>query len=552
MCRRLQSMVRIKLLLIFLLAGSATVSVAQVNRYMVFFKDKQGTGHSVDNPQTFLNARSIQRRTTQGIDITAEDLPVTNAYVQGVRETGATVLYKTKWMNGVLAICTPAQLAEINALAFVVETELVAPDGLPGARRKRTNKLRLADTNGDKTIQQLTMLGMDEMHQEGYYGEGVIIAIMDGGFLGVNSAAPFQDIINNRFNAAVSWDFTANTSNIFQYSEHGTSVLSVIGVEANVGPDQFRGGAYQASFQLFVTEDVETEYRIEEYNWLFAAERADSAGVDIINTSLGYNTFDDGDMDYAKADMDGNTAVITRAAQTAASKGIFLVNSAGNSGTDLSWQIITAPADGRDVLAVGNVNLQGDRSATSSIGPTADQRIKPDVVALGTGVTVIRANGAIGSANGTSFSSPLTAGLIAGLRQKYPNRSTADLLAAVRLSASKASSPDNFLGYGIPHYRAVVNYLEVTSVEPDPNQNLLIHPNPVRDTFTISPKKPSQLQVTNVALANARGQIVTVDNIVYDWPENTYSMSIGHLIPGVYFLTVRIGKKYETYKLVKI
>lgn len=268
MCRRLQSMVRIKLLLIFLLAGSATVSVAQVNRYMVFFKDKQGTGHSVDNPQTFLNARSIQRRTTQGIDITAEDLPVTNAYVQGVRETGATVLYKTKWMNGVLAICTPAQLAEINALAFVVETELVAPDGLPGARRKRTNKLRLADTNGDKTIQQLTMLGMDEMHQEGYYGEGVIIAIMDGGFLGVNSAAPFQDIINNRFNAAVSWDFTANTSNIFQYSEHGTSVLSVIGVEANVGPDQFRGGAYQASFQLFVTEDVETEYRIEEYNWL--------------------------------------------------------------------------------------------------------------------------------------------------------------------------------------------------------------------------------------------------------------------------------------------
>lgn len=545
-------MVRIKLVLIFLLAGSATFSVAQVNRYMVFFKDKQGTGHSIDNPQTFLNARSIQRRTTQEIDITAEDLPVTNAYVQGVRETGATVLYKTKWMNGVLAICTPAQLADINALAFVAETELVAPDGLPGARRKRTNKLRVADTNGDKTIQQLSMLGMDEMHQEGYHGEGVIIAIMDGGFLGVNSAAPFQDIISNRFNAAVSWDFTENTSNIFQYSEHGTSVLSVIGVDANVGSDQFRGGAYQASFQLFVTEDVGSEYRIEEYNWLFAAERADSAGVDIINTSLGYNTFDDGDMDYAKADMDGNTAVITRAAQTAASKGIFLVNSAGNSGTDLSWQIITAPADGRDVLAVGNVNLQGEKSATSSIGPTADQRIKPDVVALGTGVTVIRANGAIGSANGTSFSSPLTAGLIAGLRQKYPNRSTTDLLEAVRLSASKASSPDNFLGYGIPHYRAVVNYLDVTSVEPDQNQNLLIHPNPVRDTFTIGPKKPSQLQVTNVAIANARGQIVAVDNIVYDWPENTYSMNIGHLIPGVYFLTVRIGKKYETYKLVKI
>jgi serine protease AprX len=543
-------MVRIKIILFFSLASIAGVSHGQVNRYMIFFTDKQNTGHTVDNPETFLNERSIQRRVTQGIDIIAEDLPVTTTYIQGVEATGANVLYKTKWMNGALIECTDAQLATVNALSYVksVETEFVAPGG-SGARRGKSNKLMRLDGQDDFTTAQLEMLGMDEMHADGFHGEGVIVAIMDGGFAGVNTQIPFQDVFTNRINTSVSWNFVANDANVYQYSEHGTGVLSVIGVHTE---GEFTGGAYQASFQLYVTENVATEYRIEEYNWLFAAERADSAGVDVINTSLGYNTFDDSDMDYSKADMDGNTAAITRAAQIAASKGIFLVNSAGNSGNDLSWQIITAPADGEDVLAVGNVNLQGVRSSSSSIGPAADGRIKPDVAALGTGVSVYRANGNIGSANGTSFSSPLTAALVAGLRQRYPELTRAELMDAIRLSASKASSPDNLLGYGIPHYRAVVNYLEITGVEPEQNHSLVMYPNPVQDTFTLAPRKPSILQLDQVAIINAHGQVITTNNVIYNWPDNSYSMNIGHFLPGVYFLTVRIGKKYETYKLVKI
>ncbi len=340
---------------------------------------------------------------------------------------------------------------------------------------------------------------------------------------------------------------------MYQASSHGTQVLSVLGVKATVGADEFSAGAYKATFQLYVTENPANnfEYRVEEYNWLFAAERADSAGVDVINTSLGYNTFDDPDMDYEKEDMDGNTAAITRAAQIAASKGIFLVNSAGNSGSD-SWGIITAPADARDVLAVGNVNLQGQRSPNSSSGPTADGRIKPDVMALGTSVTVINQNGVIASNSGTSFSSPLTAGLVAGLRQRYPELTREELMDAIRLSASKASSPDNFLGYGIPNYRAVVNYLEeIAGVEPEQNHSLVVFPNPVQDTFTLAPRKSSILQLGEVVIINAQGQAVT-NNIVYSWPDNSYSMNIGHFHPGVYFLMVRIGKKYETYKLVKI
>lgn len=528
----------------------ADTAHAQVNRYMVFFTDKQGTGHSVSHPETFLNERSVQRRIVQGIDVLAEDLPVTASYVQGVRATGSQLLYKTKWMNGALIECTTSQLAEVNALPYVMaaNTELVAP-GASGGRQRKTNKLLRLDDEDDFTTAQLEMLGMDEMHADGYHGEGVIIAIMDGGFAGVNTQPSFQDVYANRINTSVSWNFVSNDANVYQYSEHGTGVLSVIGVHTE---GEFTGGAYGASFQLYVTENVASEYRIEEYNWLFAAERADSAGVDVINTSLGYNTFDDSEMDYEKADMDGATTAITRAAQLAASKGIFLVNSAGNSGSDLSWQIITAPADGEDVLAVGNVNLQGTRSSTSSIGPSADGRVKPDVVALGTGVSVYRANGAIGSANGTSFSSPLTAALVAGLRQRYPELKREELMDAIRLSASQVASPDNFLGYGIPHYRAVVNYLDITSVEPEEDHSLVVYPNPVQDTFTLAPRKPSMVQLSEVAIINAQGQLAANCKVVFNWPDNSYSMNIGHFLPGVYFLTVRIGKKYETYKLVKI
>lgn len=543
---------RIKFVL-FLLMISAGISEAQVNRYMIFFTDKTGTGHTVDHPETFLNARSIQRRVTQGIEVIAEDLPVTASYIQQVRATGATVLYKTKWMNGALIECTTAQLASVNALGFVKsgDTELVAP-GATGSKQKKSLKFGFSGTADDMTQGQLAMLGIDEMHADGYHGEGVIVAVMDGGFTGVNTQASFQEIYTNRINQDVSWNFVTNTSNVYQASSHGTQVLSVLGVQATVGADQFSAGAYKATFQLYVTENIPTEYRIEEYNWLFAAERADSAGVDVINTSLGYNTFDDPAMDYEKTDMNGSTAAITRAAQIAASKGIFLVNSAGNSGNDMSWQIITAPADGEDVLAVGNVNLQGVRSSNSSIGPAADGRTKPDVVALGTGVTVIGSNGAIASNNGTSFSSPLTAGLVAGLRQRYPDLTRAELMEAIRMSASKASSPDNFLGYGIPHYRAIVNYLEVTSVEPEQNHSLVIFPNPVADTFTIAPRKPAVVQLSQMAIVNAQGQVVANNPLTYNWPDNSYSVNIGNFLPGVYFLTVRIGSRYETYKLIKI
>lgn len=535
---------KIKLSIYLLL--TAGVVQAQVNRYMVFFTDKTGTPHTISNPSTYLSATAIERREAQHIIIAESDLPVTPVYVQGVQNTGVTVVHKTKWMNGILVECTSSDLPDIAALPFVSSIELVAPGTVPApGGRKKSHKMRTASTESVATADQLSMLGLDEMHADGFRGEGIILAVFDGGFQGANVTIPFQHVFNeSRFNTSVSYDFVSDNSDVFVYDSHGTQVWSVIGAYQD---GTFIGGAYKSEFQLFITEDVDSEYRIEEYNWLFAAERADSAGVDIINTSLGYNTFDDAQMDYAKADMDGNTAVITRAAQLAASKGIFLVNSAGNSGNDPSWQIITSPADGEGVLAVGNVNGAGMRSTSSSIGPSADGRIKPDVMALGSGTTVIKANGSVGTGNGTSFSSPLAASLVAGLWQKYPDLTNLELLEAIRNSASQAISPDNFSGYGIPHYRAVSNFLDQQN-----QQNIVeVFPNPVTDIITIRPRSPEEVGFTDLQLINAQGQIIDQRSVSYNWLDNEYTANLSAVSAGIYFLKVLVGTRFYLYKVVK-
>lgn len=538
-------MAKIKLCIYLVLLTDGVVQ-AQVNRYMVFFTDKTGTPHTISNPGTYLSPAAIERRESQNIIITESDLPLTPVYVQSVQNTGVTVVHKTKWMNGILVECTSSDLSEIDALPFVSSIELVAPGAVPApGGRKKSHKMRTSSTESVATADQLSMLGLDEMHADGFHGEGIILAVFDGGFQGANVTIPFQHVFNeSRFNASVSHDFVSDNSNVFVYDSHGTQVWSVIGAYQD---GTFIGGAYKSEFQLYITEDVDSEYRVEEYNWLFAAERADSAGVDIINTSLGYNTFDDSQMDYAKTDMDGSTAVIARAAQLAASKGIFLVSSAGNSGNDPNWQIITSPADGEDVLAVGNVNSGGMRSSSSSIGPSADGRIKPDVMALGAGTTVIKANGSVGTGNGTSFASPLGASLVAGLWQKYPSLTNRELLVAIRNSASQTFSPDNFLGFGIPHYRAVSNFLDQQN-----QQNIVeVFPNPVTDMVTIRPRSPEEVGFTDLQLINAQGQTIDQRSVSYNWLDNEYTANLSAVSAGIYFLKVQVGTRFYMYKVVK-
>ena len=538
----------IRFYIFFILMLFLSVSHAQVNQYMVFFVDKSGTPYSVSNPSAYLSSKAIQRRAIQNIPVVESDLPVNPAYITNIENTGASVIYKTKWMNGVLVSCDASLLSAINALPEVSSIEYVSPGAHPSAGGRKKSVKEKKDTKEAATDNQLSLLGIDEMHADGHRGEGVTIAFFDGGFSGANLTAPFTHIFSeNRFDAVASYDFVHGGHEVFQYDDHGTRVWSVI---AAYSPGSFIGGAYKANFQLYVTEDVPTEYRVEEYNWLFAAERADSAGVDIINSSLGYNIdFDDASMDYSTGQMDGETAIITRAAQFAADKGMLVVTSAGNEGLDASWRIITAPADGRDVLAVGSVNSFMVRSPTSSVGPTADGRIKPDVVALGSGTSVVRANGSITTGSGTSFSAPLVTGLAAGLWQRQPGLSNKKLIEAIRMSASLAPNPDNFLGYGLPNYTAAKHYIEQVEQE----ELFAVFPNPItHDTLTIRPKNPEDLTPVVILLVSAQGQIIRDQNVNFTWLNNQYTADLSFLSAGIYLIRIQAGEQVFVYKIVKI
>ncbi len=519
---------------------------AQENRYMVFFKDKAGSPYSISSPGEFLGEKAIARRNKQGISITEQDFPPNQNYIQGLKNLSIDVMFATRWMNGVLVQCTPSDILAIENLSFVQRTELVAPGEKPISSGRRRFTARRTSVNGDEpTDKQLTMIGINDMQSAGLYGEDMVIAVFDAGFEGVNVTDPFQHIFSEtRFNANVSYDFVFDQPDVFQHDDHGTAVFSVI---AAYLPDAFTGGAYKANYQLYITEDVGSEYRIEEYNWLFAAERADSAGVDIINSSLGYNTFDNSAMNYKKTDLDGETAVVSQAAKFASQRGIIVVASAGNEGNN-SWGLITPPADNEFVLAAAAVNNAGLRSPTSSTGPSSDGRIKPDVAALGVGVSIIRPSGAIGTASGTSFSAPLITSLVAGVWQHYPDMKNTEIIEAIRSSASQANNPDILLGYGIPNFKAVVNKIEWR-----PQENLIeVFPNPVMDTLTIRPQTPTEVSSCRVEIITLQGQTVADRQIDFDWLNRNYQTDCSELASGMYFLRVWLNQKIFSYKFVKL
>jgi serine protease AprX len=520
---------------------------AQVNRYVVFFKDKAGTHYSTDAPLQFLSQRAIDRRIRQGISISQPDLPVNENYVQGVRATGANTFFTTRWMNGVLVQCDASIIPTIEGLSYVDRVEFVAPNErlLTGGRRQVQLKTKDVKTASSTQV-QLNMIGLDQMHVAGYKGDSMIIGIFDGGFPGVDTAPAFQHIFDeNRINLTASKDFVTNSSDVFQFDDHGTQVFSVI---AGYQDGFFIGGAYESNYQLYVTEDVRGEYRVEEYNWLFAAERADSAGVDIVNSSLGYYDFDQPITDYPKTAMDGKTAVSTRAAQMLADRGVIIVCSAGNEG-NIAWQIITAPADAEDVLAIANVNSALVRAASSSIGPAADGRIKPDVAALGVNTSVIRPNGALGTASGTSLAAPLVTSLAAGVWQRFPNLTNLEIMDAIRNSASQANSPDNLLGYGIPNFTAVVNFLEQSNQE-----NIFeVYPNPIlKDSIVIRPFDPNEVKSCKVEMLTAQGQTVHEASVNFSWVNSTYTSYVTTLPAGIYFMRILWGDKRYTFKLIKV
>ncbi|MBL7864984.1 MAG: S8 family peptidase [Cyclobacteriaceae bacterium] len=522
-------------LLIILCFFTSAVS-AQTNRYMVFFEDKAGTPHVVSQPETFLSDRAITRRAKALKQVDQDDLPVTPGYVTQVRGTGAKAFFTSRWMNGVLVEATPAMLASINLLPFVKSTEFVAPNAQLIGGRKGTKGLT---TSIAASEEQLHQLGIDSMHADGYRGEGVMVAILDSGFPGVESTAPFLAVRSgNQIKMEV--DFITNSGNVYQFNDHGTKVFSIIAAETST----FQGAAPKADFLLFVTEDVGSEYRIEEYNWLFAAERADSAGADIIQTSVGYTDFDDPSMDHVIADLDGETAVISRAAGFARDRGVVVVASAGNLG-NTAWRFISPPADADGIITVGAIQSDGTKASFSSVGPTADGRIKPDVVAPGVGVSVISASGSVAFANGTSVAAPLVTSLAAGLVQAFPNVVPSALVNMIRQSATNASTSNNDIGYGVPSYQAVRNFINRSPFA------VYAYPNPVANTlwFSINPAPDEMVSLT---IYNMQGKEMVSTSLFMSWSNNPVAIDVAGLASGLYIVRTVTSAGIHSERFIKL
>lgn len=458
------------LFVIILLSITQNIQSQQTYKFWIELTDKNNSEYSITNPSEFLSQRAIKRRYIQNIDIVESDLPVNNSYIQQIKSTGVKVLYTSKWFNAlVIGTNDSSQIETVATLPFVKKIELAA---IYQQLKKASNKFQLEqefkkiprspENEYGFSFDQIKLHNGDWLHNEGYKGEGIHIAVIDAGFYNADIIPAFENLWSE--NRILGYkDFVDPEGNIFSTHSHGTNVLSIIGTNM---PNEYLGTAPEASFWLLRSEDGASEMRIEEMNWIVAAEFADSVGVDVINTSLGYSTFDIPSQNYTYEAMTGNSTYVSQAAEIAASKGMLLVTSAGNEGND-SWYYITAPADADNILTIGAVNDIGEIATFSSHGPSSDGRIKPDIVSVGWGTALVSTNGDYVYGNGTSFSAPMTTGLVTCLWQAFPEAKNTDIVNAVRFSSDRYNNPDASFGYGIPDYKYAYDYLQEDFNEPE-------------------------------------------------------------------------------------
>ncbi len=441
------------LLLIVFLFTIISLSFSQNTRYIIRLKDKGTSTFTLANPSQYLSPRAVARRTQYNIPIDSMDLPVVQRYIDSIRLSGAvTIINKSKWLNQVAISTTDAAaLTKINSFPFVLSSAPIAAKNADGfiTRKKFDDDYAATERaaiNYGRSNGQVKIHNTDFLHDLGFRGEGMQMAVLDGGFFRYNTLSVFDSArLNGQFLG--TYDFVANEISVAEDDAHGMTCLSTIA--ANL-PGQFVGTAPKVSFYLYRTEDVATEYPIEEQNWVAGIERADSLGVELSSTSLGYTTFDNPAFNHTYAEMNGNTTIAARGADIAAKKGMLVVVAAGNEGNS-SWRFISTPADGDSVMAVAAVDTLKNVGSFSGYGPSSDGQIKPNVAAVG--VRAVVANTSTGAptySNGTSFACPNMAGVSACFWQAFPELNNIAILNALQNSASRATNPDDRVGYGIP------------------------------------------------------------------------------------------------------
>lgn len=535
-----------KIILLFIFFTSF-IAFSQEDAW-VYFNAKPNAQSYLDNPLTMLTQRSLDRRTLQNIPLDINDVPIYQLYIDQITASaGITVRAKSKWFNALHIQGTQEAIQALSSLPFVDHLYFANRTLNIGGRIshqnniKKVNKTRDANVifNYGNSANQIEMLNGHLLHQQNFTGAGKIIAVMDGGFPGVNTASTFARLRNNN-KILGGYDYVNRNANFYTGISHGTSVLSLMG---GFKDGQLVGTAPDASYYLFITEDGDNEGPIELSNWVEAAEEADRLGVDIITTSLGYTEFDNPAYNFTYDDMNGTTTFISKGVDMAFSRGMICVVSAGNSGND-TWHFISAPADAAHALAIGAVDSSENYASFSSYGPSFDGRVKPDVAAQGQNPYVSNTNGNVNnSGSGTSYSGPIIAGMVASFWQGLPNKTNTEIIQLIKESSSIFNTPNDEIGYGIPDFSlALANALNVKNFS---NNAFVIYPNPVQNAISVS--FPNGFENATISFYSTLGQKVLEQNIS---SENAI-LEVNNLNSGMYLYKIQSQTFLQTGKIMK-
>ena len=531
-----------RIVFIFLLSLTSSMVFSQEDAW-VYFNAKSNAQAYYNAPLQMLSQRALDRRIRQNITLDTKDIPISLSFVNQIKSAnGITVMAQSKWLN---ALHIRGTVAAITALKNLTSVEKVVfanrslnPTAKTASIAKPKNLINKLEPQIDfaygSSANQIQMLNGQLLHQQNFTASDKIIAILDAGFPGVNSAQPFQRL-RDQNKILGGYDFVHRSSNFYSGNHHGTMVLSSMGGYKETA---LVGTAPDASYYLFITEDTASENPIEESLWVEAAEKADSLGVDVINTSLGYFGYDNPNYSHRYSDMTGDTNFISKGANIAFSKGMIVVASAGNEG-GTSEPHVGAPAEATEVIAVGAVTASKALASFSSIGPSYDGRVKPNVMAQGQSSVLSDEYGNIVTASGTSFSGPIMAGMIASLWQAFPNKTNQEIRQLVQTSADRYASPNPQFGYGISNFSLALANGQLTQ------DDFVVYPNPSADEIHF-----------NLPENSTKGTLVVYSILGQKCIEQVCSsrfvtLSVSHLQEGIYFYTFESEGFSKSGKIIK-
>lgn len=536
------------LLVLMLLSLGARAQEIAPGVYWVYFSDKAGSPFEISQPDQFLSGRSVNRRAMQGLGVDQYDVPVNKDYLEVITSMGVEIRHVSRWLNGIAMVqmhdTTYRKVLELSftdTLAWEPETDDLYFPPKTGTPRFAPPLESAPGFDYGIAREQIELVRTNGLHELGYTGKGVWIGVLDAGFFNMDSLPSFIPLYDEG-RILGERNYVNETSLYELSSSHGMAVSSIM---AGLWDGNLVGTAPHAHYLLCSTENSDQETRMEEIAWIEAAEYADSLGVDVLNTSLGYSDFDGVDYDYSYLHMDGRSTYISRAASLCASRGMILCTSAGNSGND-DWHYITAPADAMDVLAVGAVDSTNVLASFSSRGPSYDARIKPDVTAMGQRTGVQYRDGGLARGNGTSFASPVMAGSVASLWQAFPDLPALDLIHMVRQSGHRSMNPDSNYGFGTPNMLHAYHSITRAPVKMH-EEDLEIWPNPARDLIRIRIAEQGLEGEQVVKLYDLSGR--TALSMQLKIPGE---MELPSTLPaGIYIITIHTGKKIYRQRLVK-